>query len=178
MGKGAKFQDEAVPRAVVQVGRPGDISIIEIQDMMFTVGSPTSRAVIVECYAAQATQGSVGLWGKFDLVYQRVQSMLIGLADSHIRVGGATGSDLQLAQCPKLSGQVNPKCKAASLMLHLKPNSTAYIENMWAWVADHDLELVCISRNPNLLTDDNSLPTQDQIDIYAGRGVLIESKLA
>lgn len=70
--------------------------------------------------------------------------ILIFSSDSHIRVGGAAGSNLQLAQCPKLSGQVNLNCKAASLMLHLKPNSTAYIENMWAWVADHDLELVMI----------------------------------
>tara|TARA_R110002060_G_scaffold6910_5_gene10448 strand:+ start:571 stop:855 length:285 start_codon:yes stop_codon:yes gene_type:complete len=69
MGKGAKFQDEAVPRAVVQVARPGEIGIIEIQDMMFTVGGPTAGAVIVEWNAAQATQGSVGLWGKFDLLF-------------------------------------------------------------------------------------------------------------
>ena len=53
-------------------------------------------------------------------------------------------------------------CKAASIMLHLKPNSTAYIENMWAWVADHDLDRKDLA----------------QVDIYTGRGILIESKLA
>lgn len=46
--------------------------------------------------------------------------------------------------------------------MHLKPNSTAYIENMWAWVADHDLDRTDLA----------------QIDVYAGRGMLIQSKLA
>lgn len=64
MGQGSKFQDEFAPRAVVQVGRPGDIGIIEIQDMMFTVNGPTAGAVVVEWNAGQNTQGSVGLWGK------------------------------------------------------------------------------------------------------------------
>jgi hypothetical protein len=37
MGKGVNFQNELAPRAVVQVGRLGDVGIIEIQDMLFTV---------------------------------------------------------------------------------------------------------------------------------------------
>jgi hypothetical protein len=49
---------------------------------------------------------------------------------------------------------------AASLLLHLTPKSSAYIENAWIWIADHDLDKV----------------TQDKIDIYAARGVLIESQ--
>jgi hypothetical protein len=55
---------------------------------------------------------------------------------------------------------VNPKCAAASLLLYLTPKSSAYIENVWVWVADHDLDVV----------------TQDQIDVYVARGVLIESQ--
>lgn len=38
--------------------------------------------------------------------------------------------------------------------------SSAYMENVWVWVADHDLDKI----------------SQDQIDIYVGRGVLIESQ--
>jgi hypothetical protein len=49
---------------------------------------------------------------------------------------------------------------AASMMFHLTPKASAYIENGWFWVADHDI-------------DDHA---QTQIDIYAGRGVLIESQ--
>lgn len=47
-------------------------------------------------------------------------------------------------------------------MMHLAPQSTAYLENVWAWVADHDLDTL----------------SQDQIDVYSGRGILIESRKA
>lgn len=49
---------------------------------------------------------------------------------------------------------------AASLLFHLTQTSSAYIENAWIWVADHDLDVI----------------TQDQIDIFSARGVLIESQ--
>ena len=64
MGRGVKFQDEMAPRPVAQVGRPGDVGIIEIQDMLFTVSGPTKGAVVVEWNAREASTGSVGLWGK------------------------------------------------------------------------------------------------------------------
>jgi hypothetical protein len=47
------------------------------------------------------------------------------------------------------------------MMLHLTITSSAYLENVWAWVADHDMD---------------SGPSQTQIDIYVARGVLIESQ--
>jgi hypothetical protein len=65
MASGPNFQDELRPRAAVQVGRPGDVGIIEIQDMMFTVSGPTAGAVVLEWNAHENTQGSVGLWGTF-----------------------------------------------------------------------------------------------------------------
>ncbi|KAF3192365.1 hypothetical protein TWF225_000614 [Orbilia oligospora] len=97
-----------------------------------------------------------------------MQDMLFGvrtpgsaaLWDSHWRVGGSIGTNLQKAQCPKLTGQVNSNCVAGSLLLHLTPTSSGYFENAWIWTADHDLNVV----------------TQDQIDIYVARGVLIESQ--
>jgi hypothetical protein len=80
--------------------------------------------------------------------------------DSHIRVGGAIGSNLQKGECPANSGSVNTNCIAASLLFHMTSTSSAYIENAWMWVADHDM-------------DTN---TQDVIDVYSARGLLIESK--
>ncbi|KAJ6191605.1 pectin lyase-like protein [Penicillium mononematosum] len=142
MATGSKFQDELQPRVAVQVGKPGDVGIVEMQSLMFTVSGPTAGAVLVEWNVHQSTQGSAAIW------------------DSHFRVGGATGSNLQATQCPKLSGTINTKCQAASLMLHLTPQSSAYMENIWAWTADHDLDLL----------------TQDQITVYSGRGILIESQ--
>lgn len=51
----------------MQVGRRGDVGIIEIQDIMFTVNGATAGAVVVEWNAREATQGSLGLWGTFTL---------------------------------------------------------------------------------------------------------------
>jgi hypothetical protein len=66
MGTGANFEDEANPRAVVQVGRPSDQpGIIEIQDMMFTVSGPTAGAVLMEWNARESSKGSVGMWGEY-----------------------------------------------------------------------------------------------------------------
>lgn len=64
------------------------------------------------------------------------------------------GSSLQASDCPKLTGSVNTNCITASLLLHLTPASSVYMENLWAWVADHDMDI----------------PAQTQIDIYSGRG--------
>lgn len=40
------------------------------------------------------------------------------------------------------------------MLLHLTRHSSAYLENVWAWTADHDI-------------DD---PSETQIDIYVARG--------
>jgi hypothetical protein len=67
MGTGSKFQNELEPRAVVKVGEPGDIGVVEIQDMLFTVSGKTAGAVLMEWNVHESTQGSAGLWGKFIL---------------------------------------------------------------------------------------------------------------
>lgn len=63
MATGDKFQDINNPRVAVQVGNSGDIGVIEIQDMMFTVSSPTAGAILVEWNVHEIIQGSVGMWG-------------------------------------------------------------------------------------------------------------------
>lgn len=64
MARGRKFEDPEIPKVAVQVGKKGDVGVVEIQDMMFTVGGPTAGAVIVEWNVREITQGSAGLWGK------------------------------------------------------------------------------------------------------------------
>lgn len=63
MGTGPRFEDEHSPRAVVQVGNPGDVGIIEVQSMMVTVSGPAAGAVLMEWNVHESTQGSAGLWG-------------------------------------------------------------------------------------------------------------------
>lgn len=85
-----------------------------------------------------------------------------GMWDVHTRIGGFVGSNLQTAQCEKRPGNTNvpEQCVAAFMSMHItKGAGGLYMENCWLWTADHDL-------------DGGS---NTQIDIYAGRGLLIEA---
>ncbi|KAI0410472.1 pectate lyase superfamily protein-domain-containing protein [Xylaria grammica] len=157
MATGSYFQDEKSPQVVVQVGKEGDVGVIEISDMLFTVQGPTAGAILMEWNVHEGSQGSAAMW------------------DSHFRVGGAMGSDLQLADCPIGASSVNEKCKAASMLLHLTTSSSGYFENVWAWVADHDLD---DPGNADAGESDEGIPINvvTDISIYAGRGILIESQ--
>lgn len=75
-------------------------------------------------------------------------------------MGGAIGSRLQKDKCPKQASSLNKDCIAGSLLLRVTVHASAYIENMWAWVADHDLDT----------------SSQDQINVYVARGILVESQ--
>jgi glucan 1,3-beta-glucosidase len=58
------------------------------------------------------------------------------------------------------STSINSDCIAAFMSIHITSTACGlYMENIWLWVADHDVE-------------DSNLT---QISIYAGRGMLIES---
>jgi len=86
-----------------------------------------------------------------------------GMWDVHMRIGGTAGTNLQSNTCaknPNSTHTANPACEGAFLMLHVTSKASIYLENNWFWVADHELDL----------SDHN------QIDIYNGRGVLIESQ--
>ncbi|KAL8804895.1 MAG: hypothetical protein Q9182_002297 [Xanthomendoza sp. 2 TL-2023] len=88
----------------------------------------------------------------------------VGMWDVHFRIGGTAGTDLQSNKCKKNPSAVhataNQDCEGAFLLLHVTGKASIYLENNWFWVADHELDLA-----------DHS-----QIDLYSGRGVLIESK--
>ncbi|KAG9094875.1 hypothetical protein FS749_011622 [Ceratobasidium sp. UAMH 11750] len=88
------------------------------------------------------------------------QDDMSGLWDVHIRLGGFIGSDITADNCLATDKNHSVKdCTAAYLAMHLTKNAAVYMEGGWVWTADHDL-------------DD---PLQRQIDVYSGRGVLIES---
>lgn len=89
---------------------------------------------------AASSQGSVALW------------------DTHFRVGGAIGTKLQVADCPK-GAAIQEGCIAAAMMMHVTESGSGYFENMWAWIADHDLD-----------DAENTM-----ITIAVGRGILVES---
>ncbi|KAJ6514576.1 exo-beta-1,3-glucanase [Mycena vulgaris] len=140
-GKGAAFQDVNNPQPVVQVGAPGSSGLIEITDIIFSTIGPAAGAIVVEWNVKETTQGGAGMW------------------DSHIRIGGAAGTNLQASNCPSSGSGGTANCMAAFAGLHLTSASTAYLEGTWVWLADHDL--------------DNG--GQSQVSLYAGRGILSES---
>ncbi|CAE7031300.1 hypothetical protein PTNB85_04283 [Pyrenophora teres f. teres] len=86
-----------------------------------------------------------------------------GLWDVHFRVGGYAGTKLQSSNCkknPNATHTPNPECIGSFMQLHITKSSNGYFENVWLWTADHELD-----------QEDHS-----QIDIYNGRGMLVESQ--
>ncbi|ORX52811.1 pectin lyase-like protein [Hesseltinella vesiculosa] len=232
MAKGQAFQDETKPTPMIQVGNPGDSGMVEFSDIIFSSMNNQKGAVLVEWNMAQSEQGNSGMW------------------DTHFRVGGSIGSNLQYAQCAKPGGsnttsrylhqilhlgkgdrghyqrQGDAHRKDASLedilveeretnlhqlkyyvdgedhmpplaqpaaaardassphhmdkrqesqpsqtpdysqcygvhtLMRMTSSASAYLENVWAWTADHDL-------------DDSEL--QRKITVYTGRGILIDN---
>lgn len=63
----------------------------------------------VQINAKESSQGSVAVW------------------DTHIRLGGFKGTNLQTQQCAKLQGH-GAECAASFLALHLSKTSSAYLE--------------------------------------------------
>ena len=117
-GIGGFFGDANNSMPVVKVGNPGDVGIAQIQDMRFTVADITPGAIILQVNMAGAEQGDVGMW------------------NSHVTVGGTADTNVNTA----CDGPNTADCKAAFAMVHLTSSSSAYIENMWGWTADHSLE--------------------------------------
>lgn len=89
---------------------------------MFSSVGPTPGAILIQINIKESDKGSVGLW------------------DVHFRLGGARGTNLQDSNCGKSGAILKQECYGAFLLLHLTQTSSAYLENLWVWVSDHDLD--------------------------------------
>lgn len=136
MSAGEFFNDQSNPQPVVQVGKAGDSGLIQWTDMIVSGQGSQQGAIMIE-YNLAGTAGS-GLW------------------DVHTRIGGFSGTDLQVSECHTTSST----CLGAFMSIHITERaSNAYLENCWFWTADHDID-----------SDNNT-----QINIFTGRGMLVES---
>lgn len=73
--------------------------------------------------------------------------------------GNSTGNDTSTGPA-----DINQACIAAFMSMHITPSAQGlYMENVWLWTADHDLDAPASVVNTN-------------ITIYAGRGLYIESQ--
>ncbi|KAK4203357.1 pectate lyase superfamily protein-domain-containing protein [Triangularia verruculosa] len=79
----------------------------------------------------------------------------------------ASAAGKAVKECP--AGSQNDKCKAGSALMHIKPDASGYFENVWLWVADHDID------DPNWQDDNNFM---EQCSIFVARGLLVESTTA
>ncbi|KAF5391727.1 hypothetical protein D9757_001809 [Collybiopsis confluens] len=151
-GSGSAFQNINSPQPMVQVGAANSQGVVEITDIIFSTIGPAPGAIVVEWNVKQPAgqNGGAGMW------------------DSHIRLGGSAGTNLERSQCPSSGSggtSTSSPCFAAFLALHLTTGSTAYLEvhgllASWkVWLADHDLDGDGVS----------------QLEIFSGRGILSES---
>ncbi|KAL1310715.1 hypothetical protein AAFC00_000972 [Neodothiora populina] len=86
-----------------------------------------------------------------------------GMWDVHWRIGGTNGTKLQSNNCAKTPNQAtvaDPSCIGAFLLTHITSTGQVLMSNNWGWVSDHELDL----------------PDHAQINLYNGRGLLIESQ--
>ena len=134
-GAGDKFKDASNPVPVVQVGNSalGTAGVAHISDMRFSVAEVLPGAIIMEVNMA-GSPGDVGIW------------------NSIITIGGT--ADTTVKNC---SDDDTSTCMAAFLGLHLTSSSSAYVQNIWVWTADHNLD---------------GGPLQQ---ISTGRGLLVEA---
>lgn len=117
-GNGAFFKDSSNPKPIVSVGKAGDVGVAQIQDMRFTVSDVLPGAILVQFNMAGSSPGDVALW------------------NSLVTVGGTRGASGLTNSCRNPSSE----CKGAFIGMHFTPSSSAYVENVWNWVADHVTE--------------------------------------
>ncbi|KAF2735693.1 pectin lyase-like protein [Polyplosphaeria fusca] len=146
MATGDKFSNMDKPIPAFQVGKQsGDKGKFEMSDCIITTKGAAPGAILMEWNIAAENAGDAGLW------------------DTHFRIGGFAGTELQSDTCSKNSNSTHdadPKCIGSFMQLHVTKSSNGYFENVWLWTADHELDL----------------KDHNQIDIYNGRGMLVESQ--
>ncbi|PRP77587.1 hypothetical protein PROFUN_00448 [Planoprotostelium fungivorum] len=146
MAHGPSFSDPAHPEPMIQVGLPGDVGSVELSELMFTAAGPAQGAILVQWNIRDSpnSPASAGMW------------------DCHFRIGGAVGTYQQIEQCPASAANVIPECLGVFMMMHVTASASIYMENVWGWTADRDMDS----------------PGQPHISVYNGRGLLMESRQA
>ncbi|KAJ3543670.1 hypothetical protein NM688_g5834 [Phlebia brevispora] len=141
-GSGSAFFDYANPEVVVQVGAPDSTGVLEITDMIFMTHGPAAGAIIVEwnVHDPSGQQAAAGVW------------------DTHLIIGGSAGSQFQGSECPTSQANGYQPCFTDFMGFHITSGASAYLEGMWVWLADHDLD------------------GGENLSLYSGRGLMSESQ--
>ncbi|EKD20654.1 beta-1,3-exoglucanase [Drepanopeziza brunnea f. sp. 'multigermtubi' MB_m1] len=145
MGSGPFFSNINNPVPVVQVGAAsGQTGVVEWSDMIISTQGAAAGAILIQWNLASPAATPSGMW------------------DVHTRIAGFKGSNLQTPQCAITAAQPNGNCIAAFQSMRVANIGTGlYMENVWLWTADHDL--------------DDAENKNTRISAYAGRGLSVES---
>jgi len=129
---------------MLQIGTPGQMGVAQLVDFMFSTKGPQpgAKLIVWNLHDPVNAPGSNGLW------------------DVHYRIGGAIGTNIQPGNCPFGDGSNAPvsQCTGSWGLLHVTETGNIYMENVWGWTADHDIDQGA------------------QINVYNTRGFLIQSK--
>ncbi|KAF2202472.1 pectin lyase-like protein [Delitschia confertaspora ATCC 74209] len=146
MATGEFFSNQDDPKPAFQVGRTSGDKGKFEMSDVIITTKGPAPGAILMEWNIAAAQGEAGLW------------------DVHFRIGGFAGTDLQSDRCafsPKVDHtNANTQCMGSFMQIHITKSANGYFENVWLWTADHELDL-----------SDHS-----KIDIYNGRGMLVESQ--
>lgn len=192
MSSGPFFATMSHPRPVVQIGQPGEVGNVEWSDMIVSTQGPQAGAVLIEWNLASLESRS-GMWDVHTRIGGFAGSNLQN-ADcpapinseastssnatySNTTVSTSWKHSLQNSTSPSGWNTTSPSpahnnssnssssCIGAFMSMHITESATGlYMENVWLWTADHDL--------------DSTLPesANTNITIYAGRGLYLESR--
>ncbi|KAL0489416.1 glucan 1,3-beta-glucosidase [Acrasis kona] len=144
MADGANFQNPKSPIPMIQVGNPNERGQAQIVDILFSTRGPQpgAKLLVWNMKDKDGEMGSNGMW------------------DTHFRIGGGVGTDIHSGNCLRGDGSTAPvnQCTGAWGLMHITSTGGLYMENVWAWTADHDID------------------EAQQINVYNARGILVESK--
>ena len=191
MSSGPFFANINQPKPVVQIGQPGEVGNVEWSDMIVSTQGSQAGAVLIEWNLASLGDKS-GMWDVHTRIGGFLGSKMQNAdcpapvnsdAPSH---SNATSSNTTLSALwkqplqnltstrlnttssshPTYSNASNSSsCMGAFMSMHITKTATGlYMENVWLWTADHDL--------------DSTLPNyaNTNITVHAGRGLHIESE--
>ena len=191
MSSGPFFAKMNHPRPVVQIGQPGEVGNVEWSDMIISTQGPQAGAVLIEWNLASLKDRS-GMWdvhtriGGFEGSKLQNADCPAPINSDGSSSSNATYSNTTVSTSRKHSFQnstssgwnttspspaynnssnASSSCIGAFMSMHITESATGlYMENVWLWTADHDL--------------DSTLPkyANSNITIYAGRGLYLESR--
>jgi len=186
ISNGPFFADMKAPQPVVRVGQTGQTGIVEWSDMVVGTQGAQAGAVLIEWNVASDPSNPSGMWDVHTRIGGFAGSNL-QLADCPATTDGTTAGTSNITKrddsyssplalksnrttqsfwglstnsTGNNTENVKQSCIGAYTSLHITKSATAlYMENVWLWTADHDLDSVFTN-----------------ISVYSGRGMYIESE--